>query len=263
MRIFGTPAIAISGLGASTVQQGQVGTAANNLDRTNYTRYAAAGVSDFYLRNFPQYNQATQGNNDGRSYYNSLQFSVRRQVGAVKVNANYTFSKSTDNGSVEGGDAPIDSYNLKLNKGRGDADRPHSFNMSLIYVLPVGRDKRFGGGMARWADSLIGGWEMGVLGIWQSGAPFTVSSNRATGASNSNTWANYTGDRNIGNIERKGNGVWYWTSDEAARFGFPAADGQLRPQCVPRPAVLRRRPVAGETLPVVRNPHRHAPGGGL
>jgi hypothetical protein len=225
VRIFGTPALAISTLGASTVQQGLAGTAANNLDITNNTRYAAAGVSQFYLRNFPQYNQATQGNNDGQSYYNSLQLSVRRQVGAVKVNANYTFSKGTDNGSVEGNGyaAPIDSYNLRLNKGRSDADRPHSFNMSLIYMLPVGRDKRLGGNMARWADSLIGGWEMGVLGIWQSGGPFTVSSNRATGAPNTNTWANYTGDRNIGNLERKGNGVWYWTADEAARFGFPGA----------------------------------------
>jgi len=227
VRIFGTPALALSGLIASTVQQGQVGTAANNLDRSsvNYSRYAAAGVSNFYLRNYPQYDQVRQGNNDGQSYYNSLQFSVRRQVGAVKVYANYTFSKSTDNSSVDGNGFtyPIDSYNLRLNKGRSDVDRPHSFNTSLIYILPVGRDKRFGGGMARWADSLIGGWEMGGLAMWQSGAPFTVGSTRATAASSAATWANYTGDRNIGKIERKGNGVWYWTSDEAARFGFPGA----------------------------------------
>jgi hypothetical protein len=208
------------------VQQGQVGTAANNLDRsaTYYTRYAAAGVSDFYLRNFPQYINVQQGSNDGQSYYNSLQFSVRRQVGAVKVNANYTFSKTTDNGSVDGNGytAPIDSFNLRLNKGRGDVDRPHSFNMGLIYVIPVGRDKRIGGGMARWADSLIGGWETGVLAIWQSGSPFTVGSTRATTVGTT-TWANYTGDRKLGKIERKGNGVWFWTPEEAARFSFPAA----------------------------------------
>ncbi|MBI4874511.1 MAG: carboxypeptidase regulatory-like domain-containing protein [Acidobacteria bacterium] len=224
VKIFGTPASAVSSLGSSTVQQGQVGTAANNLDRTYYTRYAAAGVSNFYLRNYPQYNQATQGNNDGQSYYNSLQFSVRRQVGAVKVNANYTFSKSTDNGSAEGNGytAPIDSFNLRLNKGRGDADRPHSFNMSLIYVLPIGRDKRIGGGMARWLDSLVGGWEAGALTIWQSGAPFTASSGRATTVGTT-TWANYTGDRNLGKVERKGNGVWFFTPEEAARFNFPLA----------------------------------------
>ena len=42
-------------------------------------------------------------------------------------------------------------------------------------------------------------------------------------ASGATTWINYSGDRNIGKIERKGNGVWYLTSDEAARFTFPAA----------------------------------------
>jgi hypothetical protein len=140
------------------------------------------------------------------------------------VNAHYTFSKSTDNGSVEGNGytAPIDSYNLRLNKGRGDADRPHSFNMGLIFVLPVGRDKRILRDMPQWADSLIGGWEAGLLAIWQSGAPLTVSSSRATTVGTT-TRANYTGDRNIGLIERKGNGVWYYTPEQAAGFTFPAA----------------------------------------
>jgi hypothetical protein len=225
VRIFGSPATAVSSLGSSNFQQGQVGTAATNLDRTYYTRYAAAGVSDFYLRSYPQYNQVIQGNNDGQSYYNSLQVSVRRQVGALKVNANYTFSKAMDNISAEGNGytSLIDSYNLRLNRARGDQDRPHSYNMSLIYILPVGRDKRIGGGMPRWADSLIGGWETGVLTLWQSGNTFTVTSQRATTVGGATTWSNYTGDRNIGQIERKGNGVWYWTPEEAARFSFPAA----------------------------------------
>jgi hypothetical protein len=224
VRTFGSPATAVTSLGSSTVQQGQVGTAANNLDRTYYTRYAAAGVSDFYLRNYPQYNQVIQGNNDGRSYYNSLQVSVRRQVGALRVSANYTLSKSMDNVSLEGNGytAPIDSYNLALNRARSDVDRPHSFNMALIYALPVGKNKRIGGGMPQWADSLIGGWETGVLNLWQSGTPFTVGSSRATTVGTT-TWANYTGDRTIGEIARKGNGVWYLTPEQAALFTFPAA----------------------------------------
>ena len=88
VKIFGTPASAISTLGATNFQQGLVGTVATNLDRTNYTRYAAAGVSDFYLRNYPQYISVLQGNNSGRSYYNSLQVSLRKTKGAVKVFAN-------------------------------------------------------------------------------------------------------------------------------------------------------------------------------
>ncbi len=223
VRVFGTPAAAISALGASTVRDGQAGSAANTLDRSNYTRYAAAGLSNFYLRNFPQYNQLVLGGNDGRSYYNSLQVSVRRQVGALKVNANYTFSKGLDNTSAEGNGytAPIDSSNLRLNRARTDFDRPHSFNSSVTYVVPVGKGKRFGAGLPRWADSLAGGWEMGLLNIWQSGDPFTVNSSRTTATVT--TWANYDGDRNIGQIQRKGNGVFFYTPDQVARFTFPGA----------------------------------------
>jgi hypothetical protein len=50
-----------------------------------------------------------------------------------------------------------------------------------------------------------------------------VGSSRATTAGGITTWANDTGDRRIGNIERKGNGVWDSTWDEAARFAFPGA----------------------------------------
>jgi len=223
VRIFGSPAAAITALGATNVRDGQVGTAANNLDRVQYTRYAAAGVSDFYLRNFPQYNQLVYGANDGRSYYDSFQFSVRRQAGALRMNANYTFSKSIDNISVDGNGftTPIDNFNLRLNRAIGDVDRPHSFNASFIYTLPVGKGKRLGGDMPRWADSLIGGWDLGVLNIWQSGDPFTVSSSRTT--TSQTTRADYTGDRKIGAVERKGGGVFFWTPAETARFDFPAA----------------------------------------
>ncbi len=224
VKIFGTPALVLSGLGASNFTQGRVGTAADNLDRTQYTKYAAAGVSPFYLRNFPQFNQVVYGNNDGRSYYNSLQLSVRRNVGALRTTVNYTFSKSVDNVSVDGNGFTntIDNFNLKLNRGRSDVDRPHVFNMAASYTLPIGKGLKFGGNMPGWANSLVGGWDIGVLSNWQSGAPFTVSSQRATTAGQT-TWADYTGDRNIGGVDRRGDGVFFYSADENKRFTYPVA----------------------------------------
>jgi len=75
VKIFGTPASAISALGAANFTQGQVGTAASNLDTlgANFNRYPAAGVSQFYMRNYPQYINVQQGTNSGRAYYNSGQ----------------------------------------------------------------------------------------------------------------------------------------------------------------------------------------------
>jgi hypothetical protein len=224
VKIFGAPASAISTLGAANFTQGLVGTAASNLDRTYYTRYAAAGVSDYYLRNYPQYNQVIQGANHGRSYYNSMQVSLRRNMRSLQVFANYTWSKSIDNASAEGNGytAPFDSYNHILNRGRSDWDRPHSFNASASYILPFGKGKQFGSDWPQWLDTAIGGWEIGALMIWQSGSDYTVGSSRAT-TWGGTTWANYTGTRNIGSVDRRGNGVWYLTSEEAARFSFPAS----------------------------------------
>lgn len=225
VRLFGSPAAAVSTVGASTFDNGTVGTAASTVDRSNYSRYAAAGVSDFYLRNYPQFNQVIVGTNDGRSYYDSLQVSLRRQAGTLKFNGNYTFSKSIDNISVDGNgySAPIDTYNVRLNRARGDADRPHTLNYSVIYTLPIGRTHWLGANLPRWADSLLGGWDVGLLGIWQSGPVFTVTSGRALTGGGVNSYANYTGDRTIGTVMRQGGAVYYFTPEQIASFSFPGA----------------------------------------
>jgi len=226
VRIFGTPAAAISALGATTVSQGQVGSAATTVDRTNYTKYAAAGVADNYLRNYPQYISVLQGTNAGRSYYNSLQVSLRKQIGDVRVVGNYTWAKSIDNSSVEGNGfaSPTDSFNLRLSRARSDFDRPHSFNGQFSYLLPVGRNKKFGASMPHVVDTLIGGWEIGSLVVWQSGGPFTISSGRNTTYGAVASWANYTGSRNVGNVVRQGDGVWFYAPNSYVNnFSFPGS----------------------------------------
>ncbi len=226
VRIFGSVNAAITGVGGtSTVDQGLVGTASNNVDRNNYTKYAAAGVSDFYLRNYPQFNQVQVGTNDGRSYYNSMQVSLRRQTGALKMAVNYTWSKSMDNISVDGNGftAPIDNYNLRLNRARGDYDRRHSANWAVTYTLPIGKNHWIGGGFPGWADRILGGWDLGALGLWQSGSVFTVSSGRSTYNVNTNSWANYTGDRNIGTVIRQGDGIFLFTPEQKAQFTYAKA----------------------------------------
>ncbi|HEV2689875.1 MAG TPA: TonB-dependent receptor, partial [Bryobacteraceae bacterium] len=226
VRIFGTPAAAVTALNANSLAQGLIRNAASStVDTSNNSKYAAAGLSQFYLRNYPQFNPLVYGDNSGRSYYDSFQFSVRRQVGAVRLTGNYTWSKSMDNISVDGNGftEPIDNTNLALNRARADFDRPHVFTFSGIYTLPIGRGHRFGGDMPKWADSLLGGWDLGGLSIWESGPVMTVSSGRATNASGNNSWANFTGDRSIGDVSRQGNGVFFFTPADIANFSFPAA----------------------------------------
>jgi len=226
VKIFGTPAAAVTGVGgAAVLTQSQLYTAANNVDRGNFSRYAAAGVSPFYLRNYPQFNQMWLGDNIGKSWYDSFQMSLRRTAGSLTFQANYTWSKNLDNISVDGNGTTntIDNYNFNNFKGRSDADIPHAFNGSFIYELPIGTGKFIGGNMPKWASKIVGGWAVGSLVLWQSGTPFTIGSTRATGAANFTTWANYSGDRTIGKVERRGNGVFFWDPSLASQFTFPVA----------------------------------------
>jgi hypothetical protein len=225
VRIFGSASAAVSALGATNFTNGLANTLANNLDgvAANFNKYSAAGVSSFYLRNFPQYSQLFYGTNDGRSYYDSLQASVRRSAGALRMSANYTFSKSMDNLTSEGNGTGslIDNFNIGLNRARADFDHPHVFSATGIYTLPIGKGHRFGGDMPRWANTILGGWDFGSLMIWESGSPMTVSSGRATGPSTAATWINYSGDRNIGDVLRQGNGVFYFSPAQIATLTDP------------------------------------------
>ncbi|MFN0168199.1 MAG: TonB-dependent receptor [Bryobacteraceae bacterium] len=225
VRMFGSTAEAISRVGAGIITQGAVGSAADSLDRINYSRYPSAGLSDFYLRNFPQFNRVVVGTNDGRSYYDSFQLSLRRQAGALRFVVNYTFSKSMDNISVDGQGftSPIDNFNIRLNRARGDYDIPHAFNSSLIYTLPIGKGRPFWGSPPRWVDFALGGWDVGLLTIWQSGRVLTYYSGRPTGPTTNFSYADYSGDRNIGHVMRNGDGIYWLTPQEVGRFSYPSA----------------------------------------
>lgn len=168
--------------------------------------------------------------NSGRTSYDSLQLSLRRQAGALRGAINYTWSKTIDNASADGSGntGPLDNYNLSLNRALSDIHRPHTFNWSASYVLPIGRGRKFGANMADWMDRIVAGWEIGSLGIITSGQPLSISSGIYTGpnitdfgplGSNIGTLADYRGtDRSIGKIERYGGGVRYFTPEQAALF---------------------------------------------
>jgi hypothetical protein len=214
VRLFGSVPAAITGIGrAGLLDRSEAGAAADALDRNrnNYARYMEAGVSPFYIRNFPQYNILTLGTNEGRSYYDSLQLSLRRRGSSTRFDLNYTWSKSIDTISSEGeafdslnpANVPIDSFNIRLNRARSDADRPHVLTALAVWSLPLGRGRRFGANWPRWLDRAAGGWEAGLLGIWESGAVFSVRSGRQTAGAFVPTFANFDGDRNAGKVDRR------------------------------------------------------------
>lgn len=231
VRLFGSAAAAVSALGGGTIDQGLAGTAANTIDTSaaNYSRYAAAGISPYYIRNFPQFNQFVYGTNDGRSHYNGLQMSLSRNAGGLRATVNYTYSKALDNSSDEGNGftaagSPLDNFNLRSNYARTTADRPHVMNFLASYALPFGRGKRFWTDAPVAVNQFIGDWDLGAIGIFQSGRPVPILSGRRTAGSSASQLADFTGtDRGIGQVRVQGNGVFYFSPEEIAQFTFASA----------------------------------------
>lgn len=224
---FGSAAAALSAVGASNLTGGNVGTVISTMDVTNYAKLNAAGISQFYFRHYPQFNNVYFGTNDGRSNYNSLQVRFAHSTKNLTVAVNYTYSKAIDDISVEGNGftSVLDNYNLKLNRAPADFDRRQSMNANFTYALPVGKGQHFGSSMPKFVDLLVGGWNLGGYLIDQSGNPFSVASQHST-LPGGTTYATFSGtNTNIGSVSETGSGVYYFTPAQVAQFGLTPAFG--------------------------------------
>jgi hypothetical protein len=224
IRIFGTPLAAMNALGGAVIDSGQAGIAADAMDLNYYSKYAAAGVSNFYIRNFPQFNQFIYGTNSSKSWYNALQLGLRKSGRNYNFRAFYTWSKSLDTISMEGNSfvSAADSLNPLLDKAPSDFDRTHVLNVAWNYALPFGRSRSSDSDRPKWIDAALGGWNIGLLYLRESGARYSVTSGLQNRYSGVASLANFSGDRNIGTLWNN-YGTLYWiTPDNAKLFTNPA-----------------------------------------
>jgi hypothetical protein len=120
--------------------------------------------------------------NLGQSTYNALEVKLERRFrNGLNLLASYTFSKTlTDADSANGGLTAFGSSNtflaqnprdLKAEKALSYQDVPHTFVLSYIYELPIGKGKKFlnKGGVT---DKILGGWQISGVHRYQKGVPF-------------------------------------------------------------------------------------------
>ncbi len=106
--------------------------------------------------------------NDGSSSFHSLQARIEKRFSrGVQFQANYTWSKALTHGLEYFAVDPRVSY------GPVDFDRAHQINVTALWELPVGRQRRFGSSAPRALDWFVGGWQLATLTTWLSGLPFT------------------------------------------------------------------------------------------
>jgi hypothetical protein len=236
VKIFGSPDNAIAAIGGSNFDLGKAGTAADILDRIYYARYAAAGVSNFYIRNFPQFSSFMVGTNGGSSWYNALHLGIRRSTSVYQVSANYTWAKAEDTMSADGGSYASleDNFNALANRAPSDFDRRKVFSASAAFYFPWGRGRRFGESPSPLTETLIGGWELGILANWETGARFSVTTGRETYFAGASSLADYNEEsraigKKIGKVYRRNidddnkNEVLWFSANDITRFAFPAA----------------------------------------
>ncbi len=113
----------------------------------------------------------TSGGNDS---YNAFEASLVRSFrSGLTMNAQYTYgsSKGLSSGSNEARTS-AQLQNFEADRGRNNFDVRHTFNLSALYDLPVGKGKRFDFGRA--GNAILGNWEIGTIFNARSGVPIEV-----------------------------------------------------------------------------------------
>ena len=132
--------------------------------------------------------------NYSNSTYNALQLEARhRMKSGLSLEANYTFSKvlsDADGDSQSRFQNFLDVNNPKLDRARANFDLTHMIKADGFYDLPFGKGKRFSYGPL---NRVMGGWTLGAVMVWQSGAPFSILSGYGTLNRSSNGRSYYNG----------------------------------------------------------------------
>jgi hypothetical protein len=127
----------------------------------------------------PRFNQINVVQSPGESTYKALMLTFgKRSSGGVQYDLNYTLGKGIDTAPLAGatlsvqGDQPrSDPANLERDKGPNALDTRHSFNGSIIAM------SQFNHGPAA-VRKLLSDNQVGVILQFNSGVPFTLTSNR-------------------------------------------------------------------------------------
>jgi hypothetical protein len=140
----------------------------------------AAGVpANYFLANPANNGGATIVSNLTRTRYNALQLELRRRFSqGLQFQASYSYGHEYDSNfyTFRRGQAFV-------RPAGNSGDIPHAFKSNVVYDLPFGRGRHWGGSVNGVVDRLIGGWELGVFSRLQSGTPVNFGNIRLVGMS--------------------------------------------------------------------------------
>ncbi|MGH9723280.1 MAG: carboxypeptidase regulatory-like domain-containing protein [Bryobacteraceae bacterium] len=120
------------------------------------------------LKPFRHFSQVLTTTYQGYAWYHSLQLrGTRRFSKALQFNGSYTWAKNMQAAAYLN---PADAVPYESLSG---ADRKHRVTASMFYELPFGRRRQLLAGVPRAVNAVIGGWQLAMIYIFQSGAPLS------------------------------------------------------------------------------------------
>ncbi|HKV23385.1 MAG TPA: carboxypeptidase regulatory-like domain-containing protein [Candidatus Acidoferrum sp.] len=139
---------------------------------SGYTLGCASGGAPFVSPyNPPNFNAILEFGDLGKTNYDSLQIKAETKSTRHGIYAliGYSYSNTYDNGLTDGLGAllsapyfPLPNWQ-KLDWAPSQLDVHNSFTASVIYDLPFGKGKRFGGAWNNTTDSILGGWQVTLI----------------------------------------------------------------------------------------------------
>ena len=135
--------------------------------------------------------QARYTLSNGVSNYNALQVVLQERLrNGLQAQFNYTWSKcmsdtpgfygqygdnvASEAQTIAGWAFPQNPYNQFGDYGRCAQNTSQLFNGYLVYELPFGHGKQFGGGISNLANLAVGGWRVSTAFVFHSGFAQTI-----------------------------------------------------------------------------------------
>ncbi|MBV6431262.1 MAG: hypothetical protein IANPNBLG_01391 [Bryobacteraceae bacterium] len=170
--------------GSLTLEAGYVGSASVHLQRTVYANDSAPGgpIANRNLRRpWPDLGFIQAVEAPSHASYHSFQTRLQQRFSrGFTLLASYSWEKSIDDGSgirQALGDTyvPSNGADLRTERGLSAFNFGQKLTVSTLWELPIGRGKAVGKDINRYANLLIGGWQLGGIFTISGGFPFSVS----------------------------------------------------------------------------------------
>ncbi len=182
---------------------------ADGISGQSYDDVPAGNYADLQAaRPYPHLSGVVLYQNMGKSWYNGLQVKLdRRFANGFSYTGAYAFSKLMVDNLASCIYCSVQPFTPEgYNRGRSANDHTHILTVNTVYELPVGRGKKYMGGMNRLLDAGIGGWEISGIYTFSSGAPLTFDVPGATLGNGYDTRPNVVGPLQPAN---KGASSWF------------------------------------------------------